>query len=140
MVGCGVPDHVDDRFEWDIDKSNRCLRTRRFDFAYASRLFDSNDYYEEADDREYGEERNFCIGLIDSAFITVVYSPRRNRKRLVSAWRSSPKEIETYVRYAGIATQERPRQLGKVPFAKPRGDKSARGRSACGAGDGRGEG
>ena len=102
-----MPDHVDDRFEWDIDKSDRCLRERGFDFAYVSQLFDAKTYYEDVDDRQYDEERNRCIGLIGAEFFTVIYTPRNVRKRLIAARRSSLKEIQIYARYAGISARSR---------------------------------
>lgn len=96
-----MADHEDDRFEWDGVKSDRCLKERFFDFEFASQVFDSDHYYEEYDERDYGEERSVCVGLIGDEFFTVVYTPRYGRKRLISAWRSSDEEIEKYVGYFG---------------------------------------
>ena len=43
---------------------------RHFDFAYAVRIFDSDYYYEEIDERDYGdEERNICVGTIDERYL-----------------------------------------------------------------------
>jgi uncharacterized protein len=100
-----VPDHVDERFEWDIDKSNRCLRERGFDFRYASRLFETDRYYEEHDERDYGEERYLSVGVVTTVCITIVYTLRDDRKRLISARPSTDEEIESYVRYVGLRTR-----------------------------------
>ena len=90
----------DERFEWDIEKSEDCYRRRHFDFEYASRVFDSDYYYEEVDERDYGaEERNVCVGKIDEQYLTVVYTPRRKRKRIISAWVSDDGEVKKYAEY-----------------------------------------
>ncbi len=97
-------EHFDDRFEWDLDKSEDCYRRRKFDFEYASRLFESDYYYEEFDDRDYfGEERNVCVGRIDGGYYTVVYTPRGKRKRIISAWLSDDDEVMKYAKYFGSA-------------------------------------
>ena len=100
-----MADHVDDRFEWDAGKSERCLAERFFDFAFARRLFDSDLYYEEADERERGEERYLCVGLIEGSFFTVAYTPRGARKRVISAWRSTGDEIVGFAHHFGLATE-----------------------------------
>ena len=81
------------------------LGERFFDFAFASRLFDSDLYYEEADERARGEERYWCVGLIEGRFFTVVYTPRGVRKRLISAWRSSDEEVVRFARHFGLGAQ-----------------------------------
>lgn len=49
-------------FEWDPRKSERNLRERDIDFAFATRVFEDN-YYEYRDERiEYGEDRHVVIG------------------------------------------------------------------------------
>ena len=93
-------DHFDDRFEWDVEKSEDCYRRRKFDFEYASRLFDSDYYFEELDERDYGsEERNICVGRIDGNYYTVVYTLRGTRKRIISAWLADDDEMIKYAEY-----------------------------------------
>jgi uncharacterized DUF497 family protein len=97
-------DYVDERFEWDFEKSENCYRRRYFDFEFASRVFDSDHYYEEIDERDYdGEVRNVCVGGIDGQYITVVYTPREHRKRIIAALVADDDEVEKYVRYFGAA-------------------------------------
>ena len=70
------------------------------DFAYASRVFDSDYYYEEIDERDYGgEERSICVGKIDEEYFTVVYTPRGTRKRIITAWVADDAEVRKYVEY-----------------------------------------
>jgi uncharacterized DUF497 family protein len=93
-------EYRDERFEWDVEKSEDCYRRRYFDFAYAARIFDSDYYYEEIDERDYGdEERNICVGTIDERSFTVVYTPRGTRKRIISAWFAEDREVKKYAHY-----------------------------------------
>ena len=90
-------DYRDDDFEWDREKSERCLRDRRFDFQFASRVFDDRRRVEAEDDREeYGEVRIICVGAVEDVTVTVVYTWRGWRRRIISAWRSSEKEQYEY--------------------------------------------
>ena len=92
-------DYSDDRFEWDVAKSEDCYRRRHFDFEYASRVFDSDYYYEELE-RDYGnEERNVCVGKVDEGYLTVVYTPRGRHKRIISAWVADDNEMKKYAEY-----------------------------------------
>ncbi len=104
-----MSDYRDDRFEWDLAKSARCFREKGFDFAFASLLFESDFYYEEIDDRGHEEERNKCVGIIDTKFFTVVYTTRRSRKRIISAWQSDDEEVKKYITFCGQPTAEEPR-------------------------------
>ena len=99
-----MSDHVDERFEWDVAKSDDCYRRRHFDFKHASRVFESDDYYEELDQREYDrEERNICVGNIDGILYIVVYTPRGTRKRIISAWVADDGEVRGFAEYFGYS-------------------------------------
>jgi uncharacterized DUF497 family protein len=63
-------------FEWDEAKSDACAKARRFNFAYAARIFVNPDRIVEADARHsYGEERYQVMGKIDGRLFVVVYTP-----------------------------------------------------------------
>ena len=92
-------DFQDDQFEWDVDKSEGNRRKHGFDFFYARRAFEDADYVEALDDREdYGEERLVAIGKVDDGLITVVYTPRGKRRRIISGWYSDDGERDDYFR------------------------------------------
>jgi|ERR1700680_1059978 len=98
-----MPDHVDDRYEWDEEKSDYTFARWGFDFQYACGLFDCDNFIEKEDQRSnYGEERSICTGRVEGTFITVVYTPRASRKRIISAWLSDKKEIDEYAKWFGI--------------------------------------
>jgi uncharacterized DUF497 family protein len=92
-----VDDYFDDRFEWEIQKNEDNLAEHFLDFEFASRLFDSEAYTETFDHRfDYGEERWKCIGFVEGILITVVYTPRGARRRIITAWPSTTREQNEY--------------------------------------------
>ena len=82
-------------FEWDA-KSEQTLQERGFDFDRASRVF-QNDVVEEVDDRrDYGELRIRATGKVREDFITVVYTWRGDRRRIISARPAKRRERDGY--------------------------------------------
>jgi uncharacterized protein len=97
-----VPDHVEPNFEWDTAKSNYTLAQRGFDFYFASRVFESETYVEAFDDRHSDDEPRFVVvGVVDGVFITVIYTARISRKRILSARRSTRTERDEYAKAFG---------------------------------------
>lgn len=85
-----------DGFEWDEAKSDRTMHERGFDFEFASRVFDS-DYLQGEDGRRgYGEPRYVTFGKVEGTLITVVWTPRGKRRRIIAAWPSSNQERRKY--------------------------------------------
>jgi uncharacterized DUF497 family protein len=84
-------------FEWDEAKSDTCAKVRRFNFAYATRVFYAPDRIIEADARHsYGEERYQVMGKIDGRLYVVVYTPRHDAIRIVSARKANQREVKHY--------------------------------------------
>ena len=83
-------------FEWDAAKSAATFTGRGLDFAAAARVFES-DHVEREDLRgEYGERRYVVTGEVEGIVITVVWTPRGRRRRIVSAWPASNRERRDY--------------------------------------------
>lgn len=91
-----MPDHVDDDYEWDIDKSESTYEHLGFDFEFASQLFETDAYRERLDEREYGEERVLSYGVVEQVHISVVWTQRGSRKRIISAFLSTKEDIIDY--------------------------------------------
>jgi uncharacterized protein len=88
-----------DGFEWDAAKSDATLARRGFDFEFAARVF-AGDHVEREDLRQdYGERRYTVTGEVDARVITVVWTPRGRRRRIVSAWPASNRERRMYREY-----------------------------------------
>ena len=84
-------------FEWDDAKSEACLAGRGFDFAYAIQVFLDPDRLIELDDRyDYGEPRYRVLGRIGSRLFLVVYTPRGDALRIISARKANAKEVSRY--------------------------------------------
>ena len=84
-------------FEWDEAKSEACFRERGFDFAYAARAFFDPDRLIQADTRRsYGEERYQLLGKIEQRLFVVVYTPRNDVLRIISARKANQREVRHY--------------------------------------------
>ncbi len=91
-----MPDEDRPVFEWDEAKSDRNFAERGFDFAYASRIFDG-DVLEWVDTRrDYRERRIIAMGAVDNEVYVVVYTPRGEVSRIISARPASRRERRVY--------------------------------------------
>ncbi len=88
-----------DGVEWDEDKSARNEQLRGFGFDFAARLFVNDFFEDQRDSHEFGELRFVSIGPIDSLILTVIWTPRGTRRRIISARPASRKEREIYDGY-----------------------------------------
>lgn len=72
-------------FEWDETKSETCFQERGFDFAYAAQaFFDPHRLIRED------------LRRIDSRIFVVVYTPRANATRIISARKANNREVKHY--------------------------------------------
>lgn len=95
-----------DGFTWDSDKSDRCYRERGFDFDHAVAVFEGDFIEWEDRRREYREQRFVTIGQVADTVLVVVWTPRGNFRRIISARPASRSEREKF--YAA----RQARQLG----------------------------
>ncbi|MGB3405176.1 MAG: BrnT family toxin [Microcoleaceae cyanobacterium] len=87
-------------FEWDQEKNISNQKKHKISFEEAAEIF-RYPIYEIVDTRfQYGEERYIAIGCNSQVIIvTVVYTERENRIRIISARRASKQEKELYYEY-----------------------------------------
>lgn len=84
-------------FEWDENNSNVCFDHRGFDFAYAAQVFFDPNRVVRKDTRFiYGEDRYQLMGLVEQRLFVVVYTPRGNSIRIISARKASQREVQYY--------------------------------------------
>jgi uncharacterized protein len=85
------------RYTWDEQKNRRNRELRGIAFEDAIRIFEGPTL-ESPDNRfDYGEDRVYAIGLVNGLEITVIYADRKNNeRRIISAWRSEPRERRQY--------------------------------------------
>ena len=87
----------DDEFEWDTVKALANLRKHGVDFVDAQRVFDDVFSVHNLDsDPGYGEHRMIAIGTVNGVVLTVVYTERGERTRLISAWKATRHEQREY--------------------------------------------
>lgn len=84
-------------FEWDEAKSEACFRERGFDFTYAARaFFDPGRIVQTDTRRSYGEERYQLMGKVERRLLVVVYTPRHEAMRIISARKANQRETRHY--------------------------------------------
>jgi uncharacterized DUF497 family protein len=87
-----------DGFEWDETKRKSNLEKHKLDFVLATKVFDDPRRLNLVVDA-HGELRTITIGAIAEGFILVicvVWTDRKNKKRIISARRASQNERQRY--------------------------------------------
>ena len=87
----------DDEFEWDDAKAASNLADHKVSFEVARLAF--NDPYPRAWEdisEDYGEQRFVLIGMVDGRLLTVAYTERDERIRIISARGAEPYEARLY--------------------------------------------
>ena len=87
----------DDDFEWDDRKAAANLAKHNISFEVA-RLAIAGPFCASRDDRRdsYGEDRAMLVGISQGRFLTVAYTLRDERTRIISARLSEPHEKKWY--------------------------------------------
>jgi uncharacterized DUF497 family protein len=84
-------------FEWDASKGRRNYHKHGVTFHAAQKAFADPFAVEILDESEnYGEERFLLIGMADGQLLSVIYSVRQGRFRLITARRATGDEQDHY--------------------------------------------
>ena len=84
-------------FEWDAAKAEENLRKHGVDFPAATHVFHDLYRLEEEDTRlPYGETRIAVIGMVGEQVLVVIYTPRGERIRIISARKANRRERRAY--------------------------------------------
>ena len=87
----------DDRFEWNDAKARANLEKHEVSFEVARLVFDDPAGIDEIDDRgEYGEDRFTTTGMVGERLLTVTYTERDGRIRIISARKATRREQDSY--------------------------------------------
>jgi uncharacterized DUF497 family protein len=87
----------DDDFEWHHAKARSNYAKHGVTFDTAKRAFADPFAVEVLDDSaDFGEERFLLIGMVDGQLLSVVYTPRQGRHRLITARRATNDEQDHY--------------------------------------------
>ena len=83
-------------FEWDERKRRTTLAERGINLLDVQRMFRGRVEEREDIRYDYGERRFIAVGELDGDIISVVYTWRGNRRRLISARRATRRERKEY--------------------------------------------
>lgn len=89
----------EDRFECSDAKARANLSEHQVSFEAARLVFDDPLGLDEIDNRfEYGEDRFNVIGMVKCELLTVSYTERGDRVRIISARKATRREQINYFR------------------------------------------
>ena len=84
-------------FEWDDEKAASNERKHGISFAFATLVFDDPNVDDLPDeDADYGEDRWLATGFVHPLMLSVVYTVRGSKTRLISARKATPYEQRRY--------------------------------------------
>ena len=83
-------------FEWDEKKRRSNLAIHGIDFEDAIGIWDGPVLEVSSPQLQHGEERILAIGQCEDVIITVVFTWRGKRRRLISARKARRNERENY--------------------------------------------
>jgi uncharacterized DUF497 family protein len=83
-------------FEWDERKRRANLAKHGVDFAALDQMFRADLVEEDDTRRDYGERRIKAIGEANGIIVSVVYTWRGERRRLISARKARADERKEY--------------------------------------------
>ncbi len=83
-------------FEWDENKSQKCLEERGFDFSIVHDFDFETAVIIEDDPKDYGEVRYRAFNQIDSIAFSVVFTQRVPKIRIISVRKANKKERAYY--------------------------------------------
>jgi uncharacterized protein len=88
-----------EEFEWDAAKATANLRKHGVAFGDAQLVFNDAYALHSFDvDAGYGEQRMIATGMVNGVLLTVVYTEREERTRLISARKATKHEQLEYYR------------------------------------------
>ncbi len=87
----------DDQFEWDDAKARTNIARHGVAFEAARDAFNDPFAMDWLDDREhYGEVRHVTLGTVNGRLLSVSYTIRNDRIRVISARGADPRERRRY--------------------------------------------
>ena len=85
--------------EFDTAKREKTLLERGLDFADSDKVFDGLHFIARDDRSDYGEDRFFTVGLLNSRMVVIVWTPRNDARRIISMRYANDREISRYKKH-----------------------------------------
>ena len=92
-----MPDYLAETFEWDLEKATENAQNHGVSFQEAREVFEGR--YRWLPDQLHSEDEERCraIGFTwRGRMVTVTYCEREPRRRIITAWKSTPHERDAY--------------------------------------------
>jgi uncharacterized protein len=89
------------KISYDPAKRERTLAKRGLDFEDAGKVFAGATMDVRDDRRDYGEERWQSYGLLDGRLVMLAWTPRGNRRHIISMRKCNEREKEKFGRQLG---------------------------------------
>lgn len=86
----------DSAFEWDDRKAKRNERDHGVTFGMAVLVFDDPNAIDRLDLEEVDEDRILITGIVADVLLTVCFTERWSRKRIISARKATYREQDDY--------------------------------------------
>ena len=83
-------------FEWDPEKESLNIRKHVVPLTTASLIWNGALYERPDNHRDYGESRFVAFGTAEGRVLAVVYTPRGEARRIISARRANAREKACY--------------------------------------------
>ena len=87
--------------EFDEDKRRWTLTERGLDFGRANEIFGGPEFTVVDDRQAYGEVRYSTFGLLDDRLVSVTWTVREHRRRIISMRKANDREQARYKRNLG---------------------------------------
>jgi uncharacterized DUF497 family protein len=85
--------------EWDESKRQKTLEMRGLDFADTELIFNGDVLDIEDARKDYGECRIITFGYLRNRMMTITWTQRGDKRRIISMRKAHEKEIEQYSRF-----------------------------------------
>ena len=84
--------------DYDEEKRQSTLTNRGLDFARAREVFDGTEFTWEDDRFDYPEVRHNTFGMLDSRLVSITWTIRRGKRRIISMRKANDREQARYRR------------------------------------------
>lgn len=94
--------HCEPRYEWDPAKAHANARVHGVDFVEAASALEDPHGLTREDPDASGERRYATLGMTRRGrLVVVIWTERGRRIRLISAWKASARQRDTYAKDQG---------------------------------------
>lgn len=84
------------KIAYDPAKRDTTLQSRGLDMALAGEVFDGQHLTFEDDRQDYGEARYVTLGYLEDRLVFVAWTPRGDRRRIISMRKANEREQKSY--------------------------------------------